>query len=276
MTRLALKLAIFTISFSSTSLLADTVTFAQFQEAGSGGNQFSYTSTSTGATFTAKNRTNGSLSIPVTFTLLGFDESSLPADLQGPQAAHMTFSIKTTQQPTVSGNFFQQNLVTSTPSNGLITFTRDTPDAELHETNLLTVSFDTVSGGLTGIRKGQTATLTADNGGNTPGSDHVSFSSSYLSFQGDADENLAFSFTSASPCFTRSANVKTIKGGCTATDTTTLNFLHNFTAAGTGTFASDPPAASVFAVPEPADVELAFLGLGMLALFGRLRRIQQR
>ncbi|MDQ2842575.1 MAG: PEP-CTERM sorting domain-containing protein [Acidobacteriota bacterium] len=257
-------------AFPAVQLCADTVTFAQFQEAGQGGNYFSFVNSGNSAVFQAKNPQNGMTSIPVTFDFLSFANTDLPADLSGPQAAEMSFFVRTSQPVIVAGNFFEQNLyaqnANGSPAFGTITITRDTPDAELHKTNLLTVSFYALSGGLSGVRKGQTASLTADNGSTGGGpTDYVQFSSSYLTLQQGADENLALSFTSASPCFTRSQDVKKVKGGCVATDSLLLNLLHSFTAAGTGTFASDPSPASIFATPEPRSLWLMLLGLVALA-----------
>jgi hypothetical protein len=261
----------------SSNLFADTVTFAQFQEAGKGGNFFSFVNSGSSAVFQSKDPATGSASVPVTFSLLGFAVNDLPADLQGPQAAHMTFFIKTTQHVTTSGNFFDQNLYSvnpdGTPNYGTITFTRDTPDKELHKTNLLTVSFFAAGGGLDGIRKGQTATLSADNETNLGNGefDYVEFSSDYLRFANGSDENLALSFTSANPCFSIYKNVTAAKGGCTTSGTTLLSFLHSFTAAGTGTFASDPAPYSIFAIPEPATSSLLLVG-APLTVWGLLRR----
>ena len=252
----------------------DTVTFAQFLEAGKGGNDFSFTNAGKSAAFKTKNPQTGSPSVPVSFDFLSFDSADMPADLQGPQAAQMTLSVSTTQPTATFGNFFDQNLFStgagSVPNYGTITFTRNTPDKELHQTNLLTVSFYAVAGGLDGVRRGQTATLTADNGSNDNGQiDFVQFSSSYLNFDSGADENLALSFTSANPCFTVYQNVKQVKGGCIQTNAKLLTLLHSFTAAGTGTFASDPQAISVFATPEPQTPWLTLFGLLSLLSWGR-------
>jgi PEP-CTERM motif len=234
------------------------------------------------ATFQSKDAKTGATSIPVLFNLIGIPNSQLPADLQGSQAAHMTFSITTTQHVAAAGNFLQQNLFSQlangSPNYGTITFTRDTPDGEIHQTNLLTVSFSSVSGGLVGIKNGQTATLSADNttGGNGE-LDFVQFSSAYLNFSSGADENLAFSFTSANPCFSMAKNVtKNSRGGCTTSGSEVLNFLHSFTAAGTGSFASDPAPESIFAVPEPATFSLLFLGAPLIGLVRRARNVRHR
>ncbi|HEX4166395.1 MAG TPA: PEP-CTERM sorting domain-containing protein [Bryobacteraceae bacterium] len=258
-----------TLLLSSAPVSADTVTFAQFTEAGGGGNDFNFVSSTNSATFSSRNPKTGSSIVPVYFDFLSFAATDLPLDLQGPQAAQLTFSVTTTQNAVTFGNFFDQNLYSQSasgvPNYGTIKFTRDTPDHELGQTNLLTVSFWATAGGLDGIRKGQTATLSADNGQ----TDYVQFSSSYLNFDPQSDENLALSFTSATPCFTVYANVKSAKGGCTQTSSAVLNFLHSFTAAGTGTFASDPSPTSVFAVPEPGTNWLTLLGatgIGMLLL----------
>ncbi len=261
----------------SLNLLGDTVTFAQFQEAAGGGNNFSFVSSTSSATFQSKDAKTGSASIPVFFNLFGIDSSQLPVDLQGSQAAHMTFSITTTQHVVAAGSFLEQNLFSQlangSPNYGTITFTRNTPDNELHQTNLLTVSFSAVTGGLGGIRNGQTATLSADNTASLNGEqDFVQFSSAYLDFSASSDENLAFSFTSANPCFSMAKNVTKSKGGCTTTGSDVLNFLHSFTVAGTGSFASDPAPVSVFATPEPATFPLLVLGASFVGLIWRSRK----
>ncbi len=202
----------------------------------------------------------------MSFSFQSFATTDLPADLQGVQNAQMQFSITTTQHVATFGNFFDQNLYSQnangTINYGSVAFTRDTPDKELHQDNLLTVSFYAIAGGLDGIRKGQTATLTADNGSNDGGqTDFVQFSSSYLNFQPGSEEDLALSFSSASPCFSTYKNVQPSRGGCTTSGTTLLNLLHSFTAAGTGTFASDPVPATVFATPEPASAWLVLAGI---------------
>jgi hypothetical protein len=251
---LTLIFIVLTALLTGERVSAETVTFAQFLEAGKGGNEFSYSISSGGASFVTKNPSNGSMSVPVSFTFFGIDQASLPADLQGPQTALMTLSITTTQKPTVSGKFFHQGLSSGSVPNGLMTFTRTTPDAELHETNLLTVHFDARVGGLSGMSKGRTATLTADNG-----FDNVLFSSSYLKFDDSAEENLALSFTSATPCFSQNVNVQELKGLCTPVGSSLFEFLHPFTAAGTGTFAAGSQFRSVFAIPEPSSFRFTSL-----------------
>jgi hypothetical protein len=265
------------ISLCSVTLWGDTVTFAQFQEAGKGGNYFTYVNSANSAVFESRDPQTGSSSVPVTFSFLSFATNDLPGDLQGPQAAHMSFYVKTTQPVGTAGSFFDQNLYSAdangVPNYGTITFTRDTPDAELHETNLLTVSFYARAGGLDGIRRGQTAILTADNTANVNGEiDYVQFSSSYLDFRSGSDENLALSFTSANPCFTLFKNVTKGKGGCVVSGNSLLTFLHAFTAAGTGTFASDPQPTTVFATPEPASAALLLLSAPLMVLCLRRRK----
>ncbi|MDQ2842213.1 MAG: hypothetical protein M3Y72_14465 [Acidobacteriota bacterium] len=121
-----------------------------------------------------------------------------------------------------------------------------------------------------GTRRGQTATLTADNANSfSDQTDYVQFSSSYLNFDPQADENLALSFSSATPCFSVAAQVTKVKGGCVPSTSSVLNLLHSFTAAGTGTFASDPDPQSVFATPEPASAYLGLCGLTLLVIAQR-------
>ncbi len=252
--------------FPAVRACADTVTFAQFEEAGKGGNYFTFTNSGSSATLQSKDPVTGASSVPVSFSFQSFATDDLPADLQGIQNAEMKFSITTTEHVATFGNFFDQNLYSQNPNGtinyGTISFTRDTPDRELHQDDLLTISFYAIAGGLDGVRKGQTATLTADNGSNDSGQiDYVQFSSSYLNFAPGSDENLALSFSSANPCFSVYKNVKTGHGGCTTSGSTLLNLLHSFTAAGTGTFASDPAPTTIFATPEPASFWLMLFGI---------------
>lgn len=207
----AILLLLLLIVVPAAHSLGDTVTFAQFQEAGRGGNYFTFINSGNSAIFQTKDPRTGASSAPVTFDFLSFANGNLPADLQGPQSAQMNLSIKTSQHAVVFGNIFDQNLYSQSSGGvidyGSISFTRDTPDKELHETNLLTVSFYAVAGGLDGIRRGQTATLTADTASDSAQTDYVQFSSSYLNFEPQTDENLALSFSSASPCFSVYAQV---------------------------------------------------------------------
>lgn len=271
----AIFLLLLLVVFPAARALGDTVTFAQFQEAGRGGNYFTFLNSGSSAIFQTKDPSMGASSVPVTFDFLSFANGNLPADLQGPQAAQMKLSIKTTQHAGVFGNIFDQNLYSQSSGGvidyGSISFTKDMPDKELHKTNLLTVSFYAIAGGLDGIRRGQTATLTADTASESAQTDYVQFSSSYLNFEPQTDENLALSFSSASPCFSVYAQVKKVRGGCTQTRPQVLNLLHSFTAAGTGTFASDPAPQSIFATPEPASASLGCFGLALIGILVRRR-----
>jgi hypothetical protein len=74
-------LLIFVLLFGTTFLTAQTTTFAQFTER-SGGNDFVFTNNTTSANF--ETLSGGS---PVSFTYL--NASGLPAELQGPQNAHV-------------------------------------------------------------------------------------------------------------------------------------------------------------------------------------------
>jgi hypothetical protein len=244
--------------------LAETVTFAQVLESSTESNDFSFVNSGTNGVFGSKDPQTGSISIPVTFTLLSLPNNSWLSDLRGPQAAHLTFQIATDQDAAVSGNYFNQALYSEkdgAPQYGSIAITRDSPDDELHQTNLLTVSFYSRVGGLNGVKGGQTASLTVQNGLVEQGeADYVHFSSSYLDFTSDADENLAFSFTSATPCLSTYAILEQTRSGCAAGSLSTLSLLHSFTAAGTGSFAADPSTISDSETPEPRSLWSALLG----------------
>ncbi len=190
----------------------------------------------------------------------------------------MAFFIRTTAPVKVGPSSFDQELYqadsSGAPVYGSIVFTRDMPDHTLHKTNLLTVTFNARVGGLRGVGRSQTASLTADNRTEDSAGipDHIRFSSDFLIFPEGSAENLALSFTSANPCFAIRQITGSGPAGCTASGQT-LSFLHDFTAAGTGSFASEPTPVSVFA-PDPETATLLVSGMG-LCFLGRFRQARR-
>ena len=85
---------------------------------------------------------------------------------------------------------------------------------------------------------------------------NVTYTSDFLKFPEAADLDGAFSFSSGVPRFALAAGKK---------------FLTPFTADVTGSFDSDPPPISVFAVPEPAAPAVLAASFAALALFRRRR-----
>lgn len=204
--------AIFSLMvFSTLAVSGQTTTFAQFTNGG--GQDFVFTNNTTSGTF---NSIGGGS--PVTFNYSNI--SGLPPVLQGDQAARL-FVTTTTTTPGTS--FLGLSIQ---PLNQIVTvqIIRNTPAGVGggSQTNLLTAVFtpagDTPS--IVGSTGGNSATLSAS----TP-SHNVTFSSDFLSFFATTSRNLAFSFSSVSPALSLGPG----------------NFLQNFTTAGTGTFASNPP-----------------------------------
>lgn len=193
---------------------AQTVTFAQFNQTGFG-QDFVFTNNTTSGDFATI--PGGS---PVSFT---FNPGivGLPPSLLGPQSARIFITTTTTQVGSLGGGN------TTQPLNQTVTVqvVRDTPappgTGGGSRTNLLTAVFspNTNTPGIVGTTGGNSATLNAT----TP--DHnVTFTSNFLLFTSTTQRNLALSFSSVNPGMTLGA------GG----------FLQNVTAAGTGTFASNP------------------------------------
>lgn len=232
---------------------ASSITFAQFSEAGAGGNLFAYLDNGPGnnSQFGTDNGTFGS-AIPVNFTYLTVG-GSLPADLTGNQGATLsmtsttTSTVSTTAIPalgvTIGGQQFPQIL------SDTISITRDMPAAEGTgtKTNLLTVTF---SAQLIGSMGGRTPQYSADTGLNFT----VNYSSDFLTFNDTAEKDFSLTFSSWT-------NV--VGGGGLA-----LNDIDNFfvaaTASGTGTF-----DATATAVPEPAAWLLGAIGLLSMVVIGK-------
>lgn len=224
-----LALAVVFTAASAASAFGQTTTFAQFVSA-AGGQDYIFTNN----TFNGNFNTVGG-GAPVFFFYQNVP--GLPAELQGLQSAHVFVTTTTTQ----SGSSTGPGGTVTQPMNSQITIQifRDTPASPGtgggSRTNLLTAVI-TPSGGtpsLTGTDGGTSATLSATTPAHT-----VVFTSHFLSFASTTNRNLGLSFSSVSPTFTLGSG----------------NFLQNFNAAGTGTFASNP--VPVYIGPTAAAVSL--------------------
>ena len=206
-----------------------TTTFAQFVER-FGSQDFVLTNNSTSSDF---NTIGGGSPIFFFYQNLPL----LDASLQGLQNAHLTVTTTTTQ-PATGGPPFTQ------PLNQQVTIQiiRDTPapSGRNSRTNLLTAVFtpSTNTPGITGSTNSATLSVT------TP-DQNVTFTSDFLLFHQTTSRNLGLSFSSVTPALALGA------GG----------FLQNFTAAGTGTFASNPlptiPGPTAAAVSVSGNVSTA-------------------
>lgn len=223
---LAMSIAIVVAGFTSAS--AQTTTFAQFFEQ-LGTNDFGFINNGANGNFNTI--PGGSAVFFLYQNIAGLDPS-----LQGIQTAHLIVSTTTTQPGSLTLGQVTQ------PFNQVVTvqILRDSPAPPGvgggSRTNLLTAVITPT---------GQTPAIVGANGGNsatmsvtTP--DHtVTFTSHFLSFASTTERNLAFSFSSISPAFS-------LGGG---------GFLQSLSAAGSGTFASNP--VPVYIGPTAADVSLA-------------------
>ncbi len=223
---LALSFVVVVASFSTA--LSQTTTFAQFSQT-IATNDFTFSNLGT----------SGNLStipggVPVNFSYSNI--VGLPAELTGPQAAHLTITTGSTNQPGFNGSGFDFQ-----PFNQTVTvvISRDTPASPGTgggtRTNLLTAVFSPAgqTPAAVGLSGGQSATLSASTPGNV-----VTFTSHFLSFASTNARNLGLSFSSVNPAYVLSGN----------------SFLASFTAAGTGTFASNP--VPVYAPPSAGDVSV--------------------
>lgn len=202
--------AIFALLLFSSILTANgqTTTFAQFFER-NGTQDFVFTNNTTSADFNTVG--GGSLIFFLYQNLPGLDPS-----LQGFQNARMIVTTTTTQ-PATGGPPFTQ------PLNQQVTvqIIRDTPApvGRNSRTNLLTAVFlpSSTTPGITGSSNSATLSVT------TP-DQNVIFSSDFLLFHQTTSRNMALSFSSVTPALGLGAG----------------SFLQNFTAAGSGTYASNP------------------------------------
>jgi hypothetical protein len=206
---------------------AQTTTFAQFL--GGGGQDYVFTNNTTSADF---NAIPGGAPISFTYQNIG----GLPPSLQGFQSAHLSVTATTTTPASLPAGTLSQPL----DQTVTVQIIRDTPapagTGSGSRTNLLTAVFSPA---------GQTPAISGANGGasaslsvTTP--DHVvTFSSDFLSFTTTTQRNMALSFSSVQPSFVQ------VAGG----------FAASFTAAATGTFASDP--VPTYAAPTAADATIS-------------------
>lgn len=223
----------FSVAVSATQ--AQTVTFAQFVER-NGSQDFRFMNNTTSANFNTIS--NGSEVAFLYQNITGLDPS-----LQGFQNAHLFLSTTTTTPATLDMN----NLIQ--PLNQIVTISilRDTPAPVGNglRTNLLTATITPNTGtpAVIGTNTGNSATFSAT----TP--DHVvTFTSDFIVFDMTMQRNLALSFSSVTPILALG----------------TGNFLQSFTAAGSGTFASNPPPR----VP-PLTAAAATISGRVLTTFGR-------
>lgn len=223
-------------------------TFAQFHEATGQGNVFLYTnekSTLGDAIF----RTTAS--VPVVFN---YQSISLPPDLQGNQAAHLTIFTSSTTKPvvTASGFLFQGIDGSGTVPVQELRITRDTPANEGNGTR--TLLLDMI---FTGTLLGKNNTTTAHLDGDTPSGDTVIYSSDFLAFPAG---QFAYSLTI-------SGIVNLFNGMGLQKDPN--GYYRSFNAAGSGSFDATPPPQFI---PEPSTVVLAGIGLMTMVGFVRYRR----
>jgi hypothetical protein len=226
-----LKAAFFIFLTISTGALvnAQTVTFAQFFER-TGSQDFVFTNNGTSASFNTV--TDGSA-----IYFIYQNVANLPPVLQGPQLAHISITATTTsvafQTPFDPARDIQRFSDSIT-----IRIIRDTPAGVGTGTqrNLLTAVI-TPDGGsqsaLAGDDLSDAVAYTASDARQT-----VVYSSDFLGLSPTAVDNLGLSFSSVNPLLS-------IGPG---------NFLNSFTAAGTGTFASN--IAPVFNPPTAAGVSI--------------------
>lgn len=207
---------------------AQVVTFAQFLER-NGTQDFVFTNNA-GASGTFSNVAGGS---PIFFVYQNV--SNLPAELQGFQNARMFISTTTTTPATLTGS----NLTQPLDAVSVVQIIRETPTSPGvgtgSRTNLLTATFSSAAGfpTVSGNSGGNSATLSAA----TP-NNNVTFSSDFIGFGLTTQRDLALSFSSVISSYASGA------GG----------FLQSFTAAGTGTFSSNPPPSYFVPTAAPATV----------------------
>lgn len=224
---ITMSLILVAASFSTT--FSQTTTFAQYLST-FGGQDYVFTNNTTSGTF---NTIGGGA--PVDFRYLNI--TGLPPSLTGFQSAHVFVTTSTSTSGTGGGTVTQ-------PFDSVITIQiiRDTPappgTGGGDRTNLLTAVITPGAGmpSLSGANGGNSATLSAT----TPaGSAHnVTFTSHFLNFSSTTARNVGLSFSSVAPNFSLGAG----------------SFLASMTAAGTGTFASNP--VPTYFAPTAGDVSV--------------------
>ncbi|MEO8648518.1 MAG: hypothetical protein ABI539_05070 [Acidobacteriota bacterium] len=210
----SLSLLLAALFAASTMVSGQTITFAQFFELN--GSQDFFWTNNAGANGSFATIPGGS---PIYFTyqnIVGLDPQ-----LQGIQLAHLTITTTSLQPGSLNGSTVTQPF----DQVATVEITRDTPTTPDvgggNHTLLLRAVFTPAANtpGLVGSNGGNSATLSAT----TP--DHsVTFSSHFVTFIATTQRNMALSFSSVTPGFSLGL------GG----------FLQDMTAAGSGTFASNP------------------------------------
>lgn len=217
---------------------AQTSTFAQFTQR-FGGQDFIFTNNGGFGSFD----TIGG-GTPVFFQYLNIP--NLPAEISGDQEARLYFSCQTSEIAFVSvGNITQ-------PFNGTCTLQiiRDMPASfgMGSRTNLLTAVIvntcpSCTRSDLQGTLNGNSAGYSATD----PNGQQVTFTSDFLVFGNTEGRNLSLSFSSVQPNLSQNAN----------------GFLNNFSAAGSGTFASCPRPT------RPPTAAAVTIGGRVLTSYGR-------
>ena len=215
-------LLVLTLLFSTSFLNAQTTTFAQFTER-VGGQDFIFTNRGTFASF--ETIAGGS---PVTFTYLNV--TGLPAELQGPQNARVFVVASTTAAASTTAG---SRTIQPFNSTFTIEILRDTPYNGFNNLLTATITPNTTNPDLSGDQGATSAGFTAS----TP-VQNVTFTSSFISFAGSTSRDLGLAFSSVTPVYSLGAV-----------------FLNSFTAAGTGTFATNQ--APVFMIPTAATVSVS-------------------
>ncbi len=238
----ALLLTTICVSILPVTTSAATVTFAQFDETSAGGNIAHFVKNSDGTeTLSIHQRVN--------FQYMGL--SSLPVQLQGPLAATLDLVEQTSAAPLKVGT---SDFLSS--FTGQFSFTLQTPIKGL--TNLLSgVEGLTDRTALFGINLGNTASFSFTKA--SPGS---LFSSSFVTFSQNPSQNFSLPFSSVTPSIA-------VSGAR----------LNPFTAAATGTFASDSaivkPLPNIIVSPESSSATIFVLGVLMVLPILKIRQAKR-
>lgn len=221
----AFSLILTLASFVATT--AQTTTFGQFLQFPAA-QHFVFTNNGTNGEF--KTISGGTPVLWVYSNITG-----LPASLEGAQNARVFVTTTTTQNGAPNGGNTEQ------PLDQILTveIIRDTPTpvgvGGGTRRNLLTAVFTGIGANkpaLVGATGGSSATLDATTPNHT-----VTYYSDFLHFTSTTDRNLSFGFTSVNP--------QVMLNG---------NFLQSFAAAGTGTFASNPPPTPFVPTAGPVSI----------------------
>ena len=227
-----------------TMLVLDTpgwgspVTFAQYLEPG-GTQDYTLTNNGTG------NVLHGSSAVDFFYENVN---GTLPVALQG--LVHATLTIDATSNTT---DVIGSSNISESGFTGTFTILDDS--TVNGQNNLLSGSFSTLAT-ISGTNGGTSANF----GDSTPTLTEVTFNSAFINFGATPlTEAFAISFSSVTPQLVNGAG----------------SFLAAFTAAGSGTFSSDPPPSAVTASPEPVSFLSMFSGLLAIAPFG-MRRLRSK